>query len=168
MREEAMTNKTSALIAKGKGSSLWWGDILVTFKVTSEDTGGAFSVMEDIVPPHYSTPLHVHSLEDERVYIAAGDFKFQVGEEIFHATTGDYVNMPRGLYHNFENTGDTKGILLVTFSPSGIENMFDEMGRPVTDPNTPPPPYTPQEMKNIVGIAARYGVTIKPPTPRAS
>lgn len=159
-----MTNNNSFLIAKGKGSNLWWGDILVTFKVTSSETGEAFSVMEDIVPPHYSTPLHVHTLEDERVYIAEGNFKFQVGEEIFHASTGDYVIMPRGLYHNFENIGDQKGVMLVTFSPSGIENMFYEMGRPVTDPNTPPPPYTPEEIKNIVAIAARYGVTIKPPT----
>lgn len=161
-----MTNNTSALLTKGEGSNLWWGDILVTFKVTSQDTGGAFSVMEDIVPPHYSTPLHVHTLEDERVYIVDGDFKFQVGEEIFHASKGDYVNMPRGLYHKFENIGDTKGVLLVTFSPSGIEDMFYEMGRPVTDHNTPPPTYTPEEMKNIVAIALRYGVTIKPPAPR--
>ncbi|HAZ46838.1 MAG TPA: cupin domain-containing protein [Cyanobacteria bacterium UBA11369] len=159
-----MSNSTtSVLIPTGKGRLLWWGDILVTFKVLGEETDGAFAVMEDIVPPHYATPPHVHSREDERVYVVSGEFAFQVGNETFNVSAGDYINMPRHLVHNFRNIGDTQGILLVTFSPAGIEEMFYEMGRDVDDPSTPPPPYTPEEMKNIIAIAAKHGVEIKSP-----
>lgn len=158
-----MSSQTSALIPAGQGRNLWWGDILVTFKVLGDETDGTFAVMEDIVPPHYSTPLHIHSREDERVYVAAGEFMFQVGDEVFQATTGDYINMPRDRIHNFKNIGDTQGVLVVTFSPAGIEEMFYEMGRPVEDPTVAPPPHTKEDLKNIVAIANRYGVEIKLP-----
>ena len=98
--------------------------------------------MEDIVPPHYSTPLHIHRLQDERFYVVAGNFTFQVGDEVFQATAGDYINMPHDRIHNFINSGDSAGVLVVTFSPAGIEEMFYEMGRPVEDVSVPPTSYT--------------------------
>jgi quercetin dioxygenase-like cupin family protein len=156
--------ENSALIPSGKGRSLWWGDILVTFKVLGGDTDGAFAVMEDVVPPHYSTPLHIHSREDERVYVVSGEFTFQVGDEVFQVKAGDYINMPRERIHNFKNHGDTQGVLLVTFSPEGIEEMFYEMGHPVEDPALPPPRQAPEDLKRIVAIAQRYGVEIKLPS----
>ncbi len=61
-----------------------------------------------------------------------------------------------------------QAVLLVTFSPAGIEDMFYEMGHPVTDESTMPPDLTPQEMKNMVAIAAQYGVEIKPPSPKST
>jgi quercetin dioxygenase-like cupin family protein len=154
----------SALIPAGEGRNLWWGDILVTFKVLGEETEGTFAIMEDRVPPNYSTPLHIHSREDERVYVASGEFTFQVGDEVFQASTGDYINMPRDLIHNFKNIGDTHGVLVVTFSPAGIEEMFYEMGRTVESPDIPPLPHTKEDLQNIAAIASRYGVEIKLPT----
>lgn len=153
----------SLLLQPDEGRNLWWGDILVTFKVTKDQTDGAFTVMEDRVPPGYATPLHVHSREDERIYVSSGELTFRVGEETFEVFEGSFINMPLGLPHNFVNIGKTEAVLLVTFNPAGIEEMFYEMGRPVTDLTSPPPAYTPEDIKRIMTIANRYGVEILPP-----
>ena len=157
------TKNNSALLLPGKEFNLWWGNILVTFKVTSEETDGTFAIVEEVVPPNYGTPLHVHSREDERVYVVSGNLMFQVGDEIFPATTGAFINMPKGLVHNFKNVDNADAVVLITYSPAGIEDMFCEMGRPVTDASKIPPNLTPFEIKNMVAIAAQYGIEIKPP-----
>lgn len=67
------------------------------------------------------------------------------------------------LIKNVVNIGKTEAVLLVTFNPAGIEEMFYEMGRQVIDPTSPPPAYTPEDIKRIMTIANRYGVKILPP-----
>ncbi len=157
------TSDNSALLLPGKEFNLWWDNILVTFKVTSEETDGTFAIVEEVVPSNYATPLHVHCREDERVYVVSGNLMFQVGDEIFGATTGAFINMPRGLVHNYKNVGNTEAVLLITYSPGGIEDMFCEIGRPVINASKMPPNLTPLEMENLVAIAAQYGIEIKPP-----
>lgn len=155
------TRNNSALLPHDKEFNLWWDNILVTFKVTSEETDGTFAIVEEVVPPNYETPLHIHSREDERVYVVSGNLMFQVGNEIFQATTGAFINMPRGLVHNFKNVGTTEAVLLITFSPAGIEDMFCEMGRSVIDASKRPASLTSLEIENMLEIAAQYGIKIK-------
>lgn len=157
------TRNNSALLLPGKEFNLWWDNILVTFKVTSEETDGTFAIVEEVVPSNYATPLHVHCREDERVYVVSGNLMFQVGDEIFLATTGAFINMPRGLVHNYKNVGNTEAVLLITYSPAGIEDMFCEIDRPVINASKMPPNLTPLEMENLVAIAAQYGIEIKLP-----
>src|SRR5262245_43649329 len=40
-----------------------------TFKVLSEQTGGAYALLEQEVPPGHGPPLHVHRHETEIFYI---------------------------------------------------------------------------------------------------
>ena len=37
----------------------------LTFKVLSEETGGAYAMIEQVVPPGVGPPLHVHHRETE-------------------------------------------------------------------------------------------------------
>ena len=48
------------------------------FLVTGEESGGAFAMMEFLVPPHHGPPPHVHRREDEVFYVLAGEFEFIV------------------------------------------------------------------------------------------
>ena len=38
-------------ISEGEGKMLWVVDELMTFKVSGEDTGGAYSLTDSVVPP---------------------------------------------------------------------------------------------------------------------
>ena len=44
----------------------------VTERITAEDSGGAYYVMEELSPPGTGVPPHRHSREDEIVQVLAG------------------------------------------------------------------------------------------------
>lgn len=63
----------------------------VTVKLHSSDANDSL-IFELISPPGTGIPLHVHSLEDEFIYILEGEFAVILGEETFKATAGDQLN----------------------------------------------------------------------------
>src|SRR4028118_1139985 len=60
--------------------SLWVFDELVTCKVTSDQTGGAYSLFEVTTQPGEGPPPHVHHREDEAFYVLEGEYEFLDGE----------------------------------------------------------------------------------------
>ena len=53
----------------------------LTFKVLSEETGGAYAIIDQVVPPGVGPPLHVHHRETEIFYVSTGTFEVQCGTE---------------------------------------------------------------------------------------
>src|SRR6476620_9766788 len=51
-----------------------------TFKVTSEETGGAYAILEQKIPPGHGPPLHVHRHETEIFYVLEGEFEITIGD----------------------------------------------------------------------------------------
>ena len=55
------TNELGAsLVPSGEGKKLWVADELMTFKASGEDTGGAYSLTDSVVPPRGGPPPHIH------------------------------------------------------------------------------------------------------------
>ncbi len=73
--------KSGTYSAPGEGESVWVVGDLITLKLTSEDTGGAFSLFEGAIPPGGGPPPHVQHREDESFYVMEGQFEFLVGED---------------------------------------------------------------------------------------
>ena len=84
----------------------------LTFKVLSDETGGAYAIIEQTVPPGHGPPLHVHRKETEIFYVAAGTFEVQCGEDIHRLNAGSLFVGPRDIPHRFENVGETPGRLI--------------------------------------------------------
>ena len=55
------------------------------FKVTGEDTGGAFDYFIVEVAPKGGPPLHVHHKQEETIHVLKGRYKIQIGDETFTA-----------------------------------------------------------------------------------
>ena len=87
-----------AYIPPGEGSaSLWVLGELVTYKVTSSQTGGAYSLFEVVTPPGGGPPPHVQHQEDESFYVLEGEFEFpNGGDGVVRAGAGSLVYVPRG------------------------------------------------------------------------
>jgi quercetin dioxygenase-like cupin family protein len=51
------------------------------FKVTGEETGGAFDYFIVEVARHSGPPLHVHRSQGESIHVVEGRFKVRVGDE---------------------------------------------------------------------------------------
>lgn len=97
----------------------------VTFKARGRETDGALTVLETVVTPGDGPPLHVHVKDDEAVYVHEGEIDFRVGDDVYQNRPGSFVFIPRGTPHTLQNVGSDDGRMLLMFTPSGIERLFE-------------------------------------------
>lgn len=67
-----------------------------TVLARSEDTGGAFALVEEFVRAGVEPPPHLHAREEEAFYVLEGEVDFRAGDLFYHAVPGDFVFLPRG------------------------------------------------------------------------
>ena len=108
------------------GERLVFGEITILVRASAEDTGGAFSLVEE-VPPLADTTLHVHAKDDELFYVLDGEHVFQVGEEEFRVGPGVVVFAPRSIPHAQRRVVPGEGRLLVLTTPGGLDGFFREL-----------------------------------------
>lgn len=131
------------------------------YLATGEDTGGAYSLFEALVPPNDpGPPPHIHRNEDEAFYVLEGEFSISLGDEEFRAGAGDFIFLPRGIRHSFKSNSDKAGRLLVIVNPSGFERFFDAVGEPVEDDTKFPPPPSEEHIKKIIEEAPGFGIEL--------
>jgi quercetin dioxygenase-like cupin family protein len=140
------------------GDRYWGPGDVYRFLITGAETGGAYFVMEAIVPPGGGPPPHVHRDEDETFYVAEGECDFLLGDRTITAGPGDFVNVPRGSVHRFQNTGDVPARLILTFTPANIEHFFMETLERVLDPEQPMPDDMDAIVARYAEAAPRYGM----------
>jgi len=147
-----------SVLAPGSGNALWVFQDLVEILITGEETGEAYSLLEDWPAPTYAPLLHVHVAEDEIVRILSGTFTFATEEDERELSAGDLVRIPKGTPHAFRNTGESAGHRLVAFMPAGPERLWAEVGIPATDRETPPP--NPTDLSGFLAAADRHGLKL--------
>jgi len=168
--EAERTEKGAAHIPPGQGArSLWVMGLLVTYKVPSHTTGGAYSLFEVATQPGTGPPPHIHHREDEAFYVLEGTYEFLNGREIRRATAGSLIYIPKGTLHAHRVVGEGVGRMLVTQTPGGLyERFFEEVGEEATgDVFTASLEEGSPEAARIASIAARYGIEIALPAGRA-
>ena len=113
------------------------------WRVTGENSFGAFSFSESIVQPGSPGPVpHRHTREDELWHVLEGQLEFKLGERgerTIVAGPGESVFGPRGVPHTFKAIGSVPARVAFIASPAGLENFFAErtaLGKeiPTTDP----------------------------------
>jgi quercetin dioxygenase-like cupin family protein len=151
-------------LASGEGlADVWWMTGRVTVKAGPDETGNAFSQFEINDPRGTAPPLHVHHNEDEAFYVLDGEVTVLVGDERIDLRTGDYCFAPRGIRHTWIVRSE-RARMLVTVSPSGIEQAFVSLGVPVTGAEAPAAPVLPAP-DELIRLFAGYGVDIVGPPP---
>jgi quercetin dioxygenase-like cupin family protein len=146
-----------------QGKSFWLLTDLFTFKVTGEDTSGAYSVAEVDAGPELGPPPHVHRDCDESFYVLEGAFDFSLAGQAFSAGPGAFVHLPKGVVHTHRAGGGAAAKALVIQAPAGVERFIEEAGRLATDRSTRPAPPAPAELERIVAVARRHGIEVPPP-----
>lgn len=158
----ALMNPSITHLGSGEGSkSLWVLGELVTYKVTAEQTGGAYSLFEVVTQPGGSPSPHVQHQEDECFYVLEGEFEFLNNSDVVGASAGSLVYVPRGNLHTYKNVGSEPGRMLMSQTPGGLhERFFEELGEEAQDSRTPPNHECSPDLQKIVTIAAKYGIEI--------
>ena len=155
-----------AHIPPGEGRSLWVLGELVTYKTTSEQTGGAYSLFEATTQPGGGVLSHVQHREDEAFYVLEGEYEFLVEGRTIRAGAGSLLYVPKGTLHAHKNVGERMGRMLITQTPGGLyEHFFEQVGEEASD-RTKSPPEGPPGIGRIVSIAVNYGIEIPPPPSR--
>ena len=120
-----------------------------TFKLTGKDTNGLFTLIEEENEPGTGIPPHVHENEDEVFKVLEGEMELTVGDTTTILKAGDLAFGPRGIPHSWKIVGNSKAKVILSVFPSGIEDMFEELGA------LPPGP---PDFPKVVEICGRYGV----------
>ena len=138
-----MPGATPILTGVESAPAYWMQDILWIILADAPQTGGRWSLMEQLMPRDAGPPPHKHTWSDETFYLLEGEITFLLGEEIKRAGRGDFVMVPRDTRHAFRVESDTARILN-GYTPASMEALVAEMGRPaaarVLPPQGPPPP----------------------------
>lgn len=135
-----MSDRTAVLVDSTGGEDLWFGGGLVTFKVTSEQSGGAFVLLHDTMPRGKTTPLHLHPSFDETVYVLEGELLVHVDGVEHTVGTGATASIPRGVPHALLVTSEEARILAFVTPGDVFERFFREGGDVPTGRDATPPP----------------------------
>jgi quercetin dioxygenase-like cupin family protein len=95
------------------------------FKAVGADTGGAYTLCEYTAT--YDIPLHIHSREDEGIYVLEGQVTVQVGDDTFTAGPGGFVFMPRDVPHAIALASEPPVRFLAISNPSGFEHFMEDL-----------------------------------------
>ena len=125
--------KIIAYVPPGAGiGSLWVFDEILTYKVSSQQTSGAYSLFEVATETGVGPPPHVQHREDESFYVLEGEYEFLVRGRPIRTGADSLIYVPKGTLHSHKNVGENVGRMLVTQTPGGLyERFFEEVGKPV-------------------------------------
>ena len=128
-----------------------------TFLVTGAQSNGGYFIMEATIPPGGGPPLHIHHREEECLYLLEACWTSRWAKK-GQATTGDFVQIPRGTVHAFFNAGNTTARMLLFFSPAGMDKYFEEVLEPVQKRSASIPTVTEALIARMVGAGPKHGI----------
>jgi mannose-6-phosphate isomerase-like protein (cupin superfamily) len=101
----------------------------IAFKVIPQDSSGLL-VLENTFHAKGGPARHLHYDQDEWFYALEGEFVIEVGQDKIELKPGDSVLAPRMIPHVWAHVGNSRGRILVVFTPAGkMEAFFREVTR---------------------------------------
>jgi quercetin dioxygenase-like cupin family protein len=120
------------VVSKSGGVSFEDGEDRARIIVSGADTHGAYSLLEWRVAPgrrladdetrEYGP--HRHRECEETFLIKSGTLEFLLEDSVIKLNEGDFVRVPRGARHGYQNTSGAPVDMLVMFVPAGLEHLF--------------------------------------------
>ena len=128
-----MNARVPIILADGEGDKRsFLGGGRHTWKLTTDDTDGAFFLFEDVMTEGKTTPLHRHPEADETVYVLEGEILVEVDGKRTRVGAGGMTFTPKGVPHAFLVVSDHARLL--TLQTPGIGQAFYRgASEPATD-----------------------------------
>ncbi|MEM9097270.1 MAG: cupin domain-containing protein [Pseudomonadota bacterium] len=117
-----------SFVPTGGGSNYDWSADHTFVKVSAQDTGGQYTLMEDNLKANFALGLHMHRYHAETFYILGGEIHFYIDGDWMTATEGSCIHIPPGVPHACKVAeGETEGRMLMIYQPSGFDQYLAEM-----------------------------------------
>lgn len=121
--------KRYRLVPPGGGKDYDWSADHTFVKVSTEDTGGVYALMEDNLKSSFALGLHLHRHHAETFYILEGEIDFHIDGDWMTAEPGTSIHIPPGVPHAvILATGTTSARMLMIYQPSGFDQFLAELG----------------------------------------
>jgi quercetin dioxygenase-like cupin family protein len=159
------TNPTAYALGSEDGEALWFFGTLIIFKATAEQTGGRFSLVEQLAPRGMATPLNVHREDDESFYVLEGEITVYLEDSAqpTPVSAGEFVHIPGGVVHAFRVESETARLLDLT-TPQH-ERFMRAAGEPAQERVLPPEGLI--DMEKVEAAQQQHGIEILGPPPGA-
>ncbi len=83
-----------------EGELRWTGETSTYFLATGEQTGGAFTLVDEQAKRGESVPLHLHRDDMESFYVVEGEIMLYIGDQPgVRAKVGSFAHLPGGTVH---------------------------------------------------------------------
>lgn len=129
-----------------------------------QNTAGALSLVEQVIPPGFESPWHIHHDEDESFYVIEGSVDVVVEERTVTLAAGGYAFGPRGIAHGFRVTGSGPARLLLMTNSSGLADFIHEASDPAGSDGASASGQP--DLGRLLAAAERHGLAILGPMPR--
>lgn len=96
--------------SRDTAQAFWSNDILWIMLATALETGGRFSLMEQLCAEGSGPLTHLHMEQDETFCLMDGTVDFVMNGKKFAAAPCDFVSIPRWTPHSFRVTSPTCGV----------------------------------------------------------
>jgi mannose-6-phosphate isomerase-like protein (cupin superfamily) len=130
----------------------WVAGVQISYLSGACGNGGEPDIVEHFVPPGAGPPFFLHASRTDAFYVIHGNFRFRCGANDATLKAGQFLMLPQGLPHLYENVGDDWGRLLNIITPGGLEPLHLELDQASR--------HAPIDCDRFLEINARHGVTI--------
>jgi mannose-6-phosphate isomerase-like protein (cupin superfamily) len=117
------------VIAERETEERPWGSYVVLDEVADH------KVKRIVVQPNRRLSLQVHRRRSEHWFVVRGSGAITLGDALVTVGPGDSVDIPVGMAHRVENTGDSELVFIEvqhggSFGEDDIVRIEDDFGRP--------------------------------------
>lgn len=150
-----MTRKAFVL-GPGEGRSIDLGNFAMAVKATTDDTSGAFSLLEAAEPAGFGPPMHIHHNADEAFYVLEGEYNIFIEDSERVCPAGSFIYVPAGIRHGFR-VGRLPSRKLNLYAPATMVGYFDDLSAAIISGDANP--------ERLDEIARLYGMEVVGPVP---
>jgi quercetin dioxygenase-like cupin family protein len=136
MSNHPSNNLQPFIATRDDAPSYWLVDSLWSVLAPAESTGGALTVLDQVMPRRSGPPPHVHDRLHEYFYLLEGEIHFQIIDGVQTARTGSLLSIPAGTVHGFAVSSETARVLNL-YTPGGFTEQISYMGTPATELRLP-------------------------------
>jgi len=140
--------------------------VRIKMLLSSEQTRGSFSLFENGSEGASRTPIHVHTSEDETLYIIEGRMQAIIAGAQHVLQSGESIFLPRGIPHQLANQSGAPARYLLLCTPGGFEEFLRDAGHILASGEIPQPPSA-ADIERLKTAAPKYGITLLPSWPDA-
>jgi quercetin dioxygenase-like cupin family protein len=155
------TQTTSSLVRRpDEGEATYFFNALMTTKASMAETGGAYSLTEQLLTAASNPPMHVQVDEDEAFYMLDGEVEFEVDGQVVHATPGTFAFVARGSAHTFRVLTETARFLVICSGKptDNLEEFFVAMGEPAPVRALPEPKAP--DLDRLTALTEQMGIEL--------